>query len=337
MNSTLLIELLTEELPPKALKRLGDTFAAQVAAGLHEAHLTNNADDFVAYASARRLAVTVPNVLAIQPDRQVIKKGPSAAAGMKDGKPTKALEGFARSCGVEPSALKLIHDGKQDVYVYEKMQRGQALENLIDEILAQAVKKLPIPKVMRWGSSEHRFVRPVHALTVLHGDRIVPASVLGLTSDRHTFGHRFLAGEITVSTADDYETQMREEGRVIASFTARRALIENELNKHAARLHAHIATDDDLLDEVCALVEWPVVLQGSFDEAFLRVPQECLILTMQQNQKYFPLLDENSKLINRFLLVSNMEAQDNGAKIVRGNEKVLRARLADAEFFYTQD
>ncbi len=335
---TLLIELLTEELPPKALNVLGNTFAAQVAAGLHEAHLTDTAEDFVAYATPRRLAVAVKNVKAIQDDLQVVKKGPSVVAGMKDGAPSKALEGFARSCGVEISALKTLHDGKQEVFAHEFTQTGKTLAELLNDILAQAVKKLPIPKVMRWGASTHQFVRPVHALSVLHGDTVVAASVLGLSSGQRTQGHRFLsAGDITLTHADQYAAQLREQGKVIASFAERRAMIETQLNQAAAALHAQIAADEGLLDEVTALVEYPVVLQGGFDEAFLQVPQECLILTMQQNQKYFPLLNAEGKLINRFLLVSNMAADDGGQQIIHGNEKVLRARLADAEFFYTQD
>ncbi|MDO5686004.1 MAG: glycine--tRNA ligase subunit beta [Neisseria sp.] len=338
MVKTLLIELLTEELPPKALNLLGNTFAEQVALGLQAADLTDAADDFSAYATPRRLAVAVRDVRAVQPQRTVTKKGPSVAAGMKDGVPTKALEGFARSCGVDIAALETLHDGKQEVFAYTSTQEGQPLEALLGEILAQAVKKLPIPKVMRWGSSTHQFVRPVHALSVLHGEAIVPVSLLGLDAGNRTRGHRFLSqGEIVLRHADDYAAQLRDEGKVVVSFAERKALIEQGLNQAAGKLQASIAADDALLDEVTALVEYPVVLEAGFDEAFLRVPQECLILTMQQNQKYFPLLNPSGKLMNRFLLVSNMAADDGGKQIIHGNEKVLRARLADAEFFYTQD
>ena len=337
MNQTLLIELRTEELPPKALNLLGDSLAASVVEALEKEQLIEGAADYTAYASPRRLAVQVRNVKAVQADRQVVKKGPGVAAGMKDGVPTKALEGFARSCGTDVASLNIIHDGKQDVYAYEYTQQGQPLSALISEILAQAVKKLPIPKVMRWGSSTHTFVRPVHGLMVLHGSDTVPANVLGLDSQNWTLGHRFLSdGQIVLEHADDYAEQLRSTGKVVASFAERKAAIQAGLDEQAGRLNATVAADAALLDEVTALVEWPVVLEAGFEEHFLQVPQECLILTMQQNQKYFPLLDQNGKLINRFLLVSNLEAQD-PSHIIHGNERVLRARLSDAEFFYKQD
>ncbi|WP_107688199.1 glycine--tRNA ligase subunit beta [Neisseria wadsworthii] len=337
MTQTLLIELLTEELPPKALNNLGNSLASSIAEGLEKEQLIEGTAKYTAYASPRRLAVQVKNVKAAQADRLVVKKGPSVAAGMKDGMPTKALEGFARSCGIDIAGLKIDNDGKQDVYAYEFTQQGQPLAALISDILAQAVKKLPIPKVMRWGSSTHTFVRPVHGLVVMHGADTVPASVLGLDSRNHTLGHRFLSsGDIVFPNADSYAEKMRSEGKVIPSFTERKAAIQTALNEQAGRLNATVAADEALLDEVTALVEWPVVLEAQFEEHFLAVPQECLILTMQQNQKYFPLLDQNGKLMNRFLLVSNLQAED-PSHIIHGNERVLRARLADAEFFYKQD
>ena len=337
MTQTLLIELLTEELPPKALNNLGNHFAAAVAEGLEKAQLIQGDVQYTAYASPRRLAVQVSNVKAVQDDQHVVKKGPAVANAMKDGAPTKALEGFARSCGADIGSLKIIHDGKQDVYAHEFTQAGKPLSELLEDIINQAVKKLPIPKVMRWGSSTHTFVRPVHGLVILHGANVVPASVLGLQNGNSTLGHRFLSdGPITIQNADSYAEQMREQGKVIASFATRKAAIQTALNQHAGRLNATVAADEALLDEVSALVEWPVVLEAGFEAHFLEVPQECLILTMQQNQKYFPLLDANGKLMNRFLLVSNLEAAD-PSHIIHGNERVLRARLSDAEFFYKQD
>ncbi|EGZ49372.1 glycine--tRNA ligase subunit beta [Neisseria wadsworthii] len=337
MTQTLLIELLTEELPPKALNNLGNSLAASIVEGLEKEQFIEGAAEYTAYASPRRLAVQVKNVKAAQADRLVVKKGPSVAAGMKDGAPTKALEGFARSCGTDIASLKIDNDGKQDVYAYEFTQQGQPLAALISDILAQAVKKLPIPKVMRWGSSTHTFVRPVHGLVVMHGADTVPASILGLDSRNYTLGHRFLnSGDIVFANADSYAEKMRHEGKVIPSFAERKAAIQTALNEQAGRLNATVAADESLLDEVTALVEWPVVLEAQFEEHFLAVPQECLILTMQQNQKYFPLLDQNGKLMNRFLLVSNLQAED-PSHIIHGNERVLRARLADAEFFYKQD
>ena len=337
MTQTLLIELLTEELPPKALNNLGNHFAAAVAEGLEKAQLVQGDAQYTAYASPRRLAVQVQNVKAVQDDQHVVKKGPAVANAMKDGAPTKALEGFARSCGADIGSLKIVHDGKQDVYAHEFTQAGKPLSELLEDIINQAVKKLPIPKVMRWGSSTHTFVRPVHGLVILHGANVVPASVLGLQSGNSTLGHRFLSdGLITIENADSYAEQMREQGKVIASFAERKNAVQTALNQHAGRLNATVAADEALLDEVTALVEWPVVLEAGFEAHFLEVPQECLILTMQQNQKYFPLLDANGKLMNRFLLVSNLEAAD-PSHIIHGNERVLRARLSDAEFFYKQD
>ena len=337
MTQTLLIELLTEELPPKALNNLGNHFAQSIAEGLEKAQLIDGTTQYTAYASPRRLAVSVANVKPVQADQHVVRKGVSVAAGMKDGMPTKALEGFARSCGVEIGSLKIIHDGKQDVYAHEFTQAGQTLAALLGEIINTAIKKLPIPKVMRWGSSTHTFVRPVHGLVALHGADVVPVNVLGLDSGRQTLGHRFLSqGAIIFAQADDYAKQIAEQGKVIASFAERRAAIKAALDKVSGSLNARVAADDALLDEVTALVEYPVVLQAEFEAHFLAVPQECLILTMQQNQKYFPLLDQNGKLMNRFLLVSNLQTAD-PSHIIHGNERVLRARLSDAEFFYKQD
>ena len=337
MTQTLLIELLTEELPPKALNNLGKHFATAVAEGLEKAQLIQGNVQYTAYASPRRLAVQVSNVKAVQDDQHVVKKGPAVANAMKDGVPTKALEGFARSCGADIGSLKIIHDGKQDVYAHEFTQAGKPLSELLEDIINQAVKKLPIPKVMRWGSSTHTFVRPVHGLVILHGANVVPANVLGLQSGNSTLGHRFLSdGLITIENADSYAEQMREQSKVIASFAERKNAVQTALNQHAGRLNATVAADEALLDEVAALVEWPVVLEAGFEAHFLEVPQECLILTMQQNQKYFPLLDANGRLMNRFLLVSNLEAAD-PSHIIHGNERVLRARLSDAEFFYKQD
>ncbi len=340
MTQTLLIELLTEELPPKALNNLGNHFAAAVAEGLEKAQLVQGDAQYTAYASPRRLAVQVSNVKAVQDDQHVVKKGPAVANAMKDGAPTKALEGFARSCGADIGSLKIIHDGKQDVYAHEFTQAGKPLSELLEDIINQAVKKLPIPKVMRWGSSTHTFVRPVHGLVILHGANVVPANVLGLQSGNTTLGHRFLSdGPITIRNADSYASQLKNEGKVIASFAEREKLITDIITdpkKYTPHLDPWDAAQA-LFGEVAALVEWPVVLEAGFDEAFLyNVPSECLVLTMRQNQKYFPLRGADDRLMNRFLLVSNLEADD-PSHIIHGNERVLRARLSDAEFFYKQD
>ena len=336
-TESLLIELRTEELPPKALNNLGESFAASIIEQLQKDHFIAETADYKVFASPRRLGVLVKNVASMQADQQVVKKGPSVANGMKDGEPTKALMGFARGAGAEVADLKVIHDGKQDVYAYEYTQSGQSLESVMADVLAQAVKKLPIPKVMRWGSSTHTFVRPVHGLVVMLGKTVLNTEVLGLTSQNWTLGHRFMATEpVVFAEAGEYESKMAEKGKVIASFAARRALIDEHLAQAAGKLNATVAADEALRDEVTALVELPVVLEAGFEAHFLNVPQECLILTMQQNQKYFPLLDANGTLMNRFLLVSNIKAQD-PVHVITGNERVLRARLSDAEFFYQTD
>ena len=337
MNAPLLIELRTEELPPKVLNNLGESLAAGIVEGLEKAQLISGVADYEVFASPRRLGVLIQNVKPVQADQRIVKKGPSVAAGMKDGEPTKALQGFARSNQIEISQLSQIDDGKQMVFAYEYTQTGQPLSALLSDILNLAIKKLPIPKVMHWGSSTDTFVRPVHGLVMLHGAETVAGSVLGLSSQNWTLGHRFLSeGRIVFSHAADYAQQLMEQGKVIASFAERRARIKQGLNEAEEELHAQVAYAEGLLDEVTALVEWPVVLQAGFAERFLQVPQECLILTMQQNQKYFPLLNSEGKLINRFLLVSNLQTE-NPVHIIQGNERVLRARLADAEFFYRQD
>lgn len=336
-TETLLIELRTEELPPKALNLLGNSFAANIVEQLQKDQFIGQDAAYKVFASPRRLGVQIQNVTAIQADQQIVKKGPSVANGMKDGEPTKALLGFARGAGADVADLKVVFDGKQDVYAYEYTQSGQTLESVISNVLAQAVKKLPIPKVMRWGSSTFTFVRPVHGLIVMLGAQTLSASVLGLDSQNWTLGHRFLSNDpVTFAHADEYETKIAEQGKVIANFAARRALIDSHLAQAAEKLGATVAADEALRDEVTALVELPVVLEAGFEAHFLNVPQECLILTMQQNQKYFPLLDANGKLMNRFLLVSNLKAQD-PIHIIQGNERVLRARLSDAEFFYQTD
>ncbi|WP_291993874.1 glycine--tRNA ligase subunit beta [Candidatus Accumulibacter sp. ACC003] len=337
MNDTVLIELRTEELPPKSLKLLSEAFAEGVFNALKAQLFT--ADDSVctAFATPRRLALTITGIAARQPDRLLERKGPAVAGALDAaGQPTKALQGFMRSAGVSFEQLHQTADGKGEYFVARRPKEGEEIDAHLAEIVAQALKKLPIPKVMRWGDSEHQFVRPVHGLILLHGERVVAGEVLGLRSARVTLGHRFLStGEIVVGNAADYAEQLAR-GKVIASFAARRAAIAAQLDAAAGQLGARINRADGLLDEVTALVEWPAVYAGEFEAEYLEVPQECLILTMQQNQKYFPLLDASGKLLNKFLIVSNMQVDDPGA-IIQGNERVVRPRLADARFFYNQD
>ena len=333
----LLIELRTEELPPKSLKALSDSFSSAVFAALKEQAFVPADSVCTPYATPRRLALTVSQVAAVQPDRVIEKKGPAVASGLDaSGKPTKALEGFMRSAGVTFEQMQKAGDGKAEYFVARIEKKGESLDAHLSEIIVQALKKLPIQKLMRWGDSEHQFVRPVHSLIVLHGTRIVPCVVLGLNSGNTTRGHRFLSsGEIVINSPDEYAVKLMA-AKVIASIPERRASIAAQLDAKAAELKATINPSDGLLDEVSALVEWPVVYVGEFESEYLEVPQECLILTMQQNQKYFPLLDAERKLLNKFLIVSNMQVDD-PKHIIGGNARVVRPRLSDARFFYNQD
>ena len=337
MSDTVLIELRTEELPPKSLRMLGTVFAETVLAALKAQQFAGDDSVCTPYATPRRLALTVTEVAARQPDRVLEKKGPAVSSGVDaSGRPSKALEGFMRAAGVGFDQLQRRRDGKAEYFVARWAKTGEALDAHLAEIVAQALRKLPIAKLMRWGDSDHQFVRPVHGLILLHGRRIVPGSVLGLSSGRSTLGHRFLSsGDIVIDDAADYSARLLA-GQVIASFDERRATIAAQLAATAGRLGAQIKAADELLDEVTALVEWPAVYVGRFEAEYLDVPQECLILTMQQNQKYFPLLDAGGKLLNSFLIVSNM-AIDDPAHIISGNQRVVRPRLADARFFYDQD
>ncbi len=337
MTTSLLVEVLTEELPPKALRHLGYTFAEALVAHLRAEGFAPADGTFTVYATPRRLGVLVREAAAKSPDRPDLATGPSVKAGLgADGKPTAALLGFARKRGVPVEKLERIHDGKQEVFASREVVPGGPLDAGLDRKVADALRKASSSlRAMRWGDHDEAFVRPVHGLVMLHGDRVVPGRVLGQESGRRTHGHRFLGkGAIEIPRADDYEGLLEREGKVIANFELRARKIRTDLA--AAAGGASIAADDALYDEVTALVEWPAVYEGHFEKAFLEVPQECLMLTMKQNQKYFPLVDGKGKLLNRFLIVSNMEIAHPG-NIVRGNERVLRARLADAKFFYDQD
>lgn len=337
MNSSLLIELRTEELPPKSLKALSESFAQSVFSALKEQAFASPQSTCTPYATPRRLAVLVTDIAERQPQRVIEKKGPAVNSGVDTaGKPTRALEGFMRSAGVTFEQLQKSGDGKADYFVARLEKAGERLDVHLAEMVTQALKKLPIQKVMRWGDSEHQFVRPVHGLIMVHGARVVPGDVLGLASGNATLGHRFMSsGDIMISDPDEYETKLAS-GKVIASFAERRAAIATQLDTRAAELNARLNPAEGLLDEVTSLVEWPAVYVGEFEADYLEVPQECLILTMQQNQKYFPLLDSAGRLLNKFLIVSNMQVDD-PANIISGNARVVRPRLSDARFFYNQD
>lgn len=340
-TATLLVELLTEELPPKALSRLGEVFSAQIHAGLAARKLLTAGDQYQWFATPRRLAIQVPGVLAVAPDATVTEKiMPVAVALDASGQPTQALLKKLEAKGIpvaEVAKFEKRMDGKAEALFYEATVKGVALDEVLAGIVADALKKLPIPKLMRWGDSDHQFVRPVHGLVLLHGNRVVPGEVLGLTSRTITRGHRFLSeGDIAISNADAYADVLKTQGKVVVSFAERKASIAAQLDAKAAELKATINPSEGLLDEVTSLVEWPVVYVGEFESEYLGVPQECLILTMQQNQKYFPLLDASKKLLNKFLIVSNMQVDD-PKHIIGGNARVVRPRLSDARFFFNQD
>ncbi|MEZ5612285.1 MAG: glycine--tRNA ligase subunit beta [Rhodocyclaceae bacterium] len=340
-NATLLVELLTEELPPKALPRLGETFATKIREGLGARDLLLANEGMRWFASPRRLAVTIPAVATRAPAREVTEKlMPVAVALDADGRPTPALLKKMQAKGIPESAVASFErrvDGKAEALFYTSAVDGATLAGVLETVVQEAIKALPIPKVMRWGDGDATFVRPVHLLTMLHGGEVVPGRVLDLDSGRLTRGHRFMSrGEIEIASADAYEPTLMAEGKVIAHFGDRRADIETQLIEAATRENASLGEYADLLDEVTALVEHPTVYVGEFEAEFLAVPQECLILTMRANQKYFPLFDANGKLLSRFLIVSNMRVAD-PANIITGNQRVVRPRLSDARFFFEQD
>lgn len=348
MNQNLLVELFVEELPPKALKKLGESFAGVLADSLKAQGLAAADAAVTSYASPRRLAVQVANVAARAADKPVSQKLMPVAVGLDaNGAATPALLKKLASLGADESAvagLKRVGEGKAETLMFDSVQPGVALAAGLQKALEETLAKLPIPKVMGYqladGWSTVSFVRPAHRLVALHGAEVVDISVLGLKSGRETLGHRFEAAKAVVSIthADSYAAQLRDEGAVIASFAERRAEIVRQLAAAAAKVGggARAIEDEALLDEVTALVERPNVVIGQFETEFLAVPQECLILTMKANQKYFPLLDAAGKLTNKFLIVSNITPADASA-VIQGNERVVRPRLADAKFFFDQD
>jgi len=329
MAETVLVELLTEELPPKSLRALSEAFGAGLASGLTKNGLAAQQDARV-FATPRRLAVMVSGVAASGGDRTAEVAGPSVSA------PAQAVAGFAKKHGVSVESLGRRAGAKSEVYVARVKIAGQQLDAVLAPLVEEALKSLPIPKLMRWGSADTQFVRPVHGLVMLHGERVVPGTVLGLSSSNRTRGHRFMShGEIALEQAGRYEEAL-ERAMVLASFAKRREAIARQLGAEAQRRQATLGDHEDLLDEVTALVEYPHVYAGAFDPAFLQVPAECLILTLRKNQKYFPLFDARGKLLPAFLIVSNMKVAD-PRNIVGGNERVVRPRLEDARFFYDQD
>jgi len=346
MTQNLLVELLVEELPPKSLKQLGHSFAQLLTASLKAQGLITKDATITSYATPRRLAVHISNVAAQAADKAVTQKLMPVAVGLDaQGAPAPPLLKKLASLGADTSIvpqLKRALDGKTETLFLDALVKGAPLIDGLQKALQETINQLPIPKVMTYqladGWSSVNFVRPAHGLVALHGEDIVPVNILGLQAGRKTQGHRFEAkiNPIELRNADNYVQQLNTEGAVIASFAERRDEIARQLTSAAAQEHLILIGDDALLDEVTALVEHPNVLAGRFDTEFLQVPQECLILTMKANQKYFPLLDAQGKLANKFLLVSNIQPAD-PTQVIAGNERVVRSRLADAKFFFEQD
>ncbi|MEI7614049.1 MAG: glycine--tRNA ligase subunit beta [Betaproteobacteria bacterium] len=342
----LLVELFVEELPPKALKKLGEVFASTLANSLVQSGLATSTATVTAYASPRRLAAHVTAVSALAADKPVVQKLMPVAVGLDaSGNATPALLKKLAALGAGVScvpSLRRENDGKAEVLFYDSLAKGATLAEGLQKALEAALAALPIPKVMTYqladGWSSVNFVRPAHGLVALHGSEVVNISVLGLQAGNTTHGHRFEAriDPVVITDADSYADKLKDDGAVIASFAERRAEIARQLAIAASQAGAQPIDDDALLDEVTALVERPNVLTGQFEQEFLAVPQECLILTMKANQKYFPLLDGNGKLTNKFLVVSNITPDDPSA-VIGGNERVVRPRLADAKFFFDQD
>lgn len=335
-QENLLIELGTEELPPKSLRKLAESFASNVEAELNKAELSFDSVRWLA--SPRRLALIVANLSDSQADKIVEKRGPAVNVAFDaEGQATKAAQGWARSNGISVEQAERLITDKGEWLLFKSEVKGLSVSQLIPEIAASALAKLPIPKPMRWGSASTQFIRPVHTVTMLFGARLIPGELLGVESDRLIRGHRFLGeAELIIDHADQYETLLDDSGKVIVDYERRKAIIRDQVEALAAHENGVAAIDEGLLEEVTALVEWPVTLVGSFEEKFLAVPSEALIYTMKDNQKYFPVLDKDGKLLPRFIFVSNIVSRD-PAQVIGGNEKVIRPRLADAEFFFETD
>ena len=324
-----LVELGTEELPPKALKTLSDAFTQGITSGLKEAGVSFT---YVkSFASPRRLAVLISALDEKQADRDIERRGPSVKA------PEKAVEGFARSCGVTADQLETITTDKGDYFNFRNTEEGKATALLLPTLVENSLNKLPIPKRMRWGASRVEFVRPVHWLVMLLGDDVIDCEILGLTSGRKTRGHRFhYNNEIELITPAEYQARLNEPGMVVADYEARKEMIREQVIAEGQKLNATAQIDEDLLDEVASLNEWPVALTGRFEERFLDVPAAALISSMKEHQKYFHHLDSEGNLLPNFTTICNIVSND-PQQVIEGNEKVIRPRLSDAAFFFETD
>lgn len=331
-----LVEIGTEELPPKALKTLATSFADNVEAELNQAGLSFDKIEW--FAAPRRLAVKVLNLATQQPSKEIEKRGPAVSAAFDaEGKPTKAAEGWARGCGITVEQAERIATDKGEWLVHRAKIEGQPTKNLLNDIVANALAKLPIPKPMRWADKTVQFIRPVHTVTMLLGGELIEGEILGVASARTIRGHRFLGEkEFEIQHADQYPQLLREKGSVVADFNERKAEILAKSQAKATALGGVADIEESLLEEVTSLVEYPNVLAAKFEERFLAVPAEALVYTMKGDQKYFPIYDKNGKLLPHFIFVSNINPEDPTA-IIEGNEKVVRPRLTDAEFFFKTD
>lgn len=335
-NKDLLLELGTEELPPRALKGLAQSFCNGIAKGLDDAGLKY--DEIKTYATPRRLAVLVKNLATTQPDKSVERRGPALQAAFDDeGCPTKAAIGFAGSCGVEVEQLSKLETGKGAWLAYTIEERGKTAQELIPGIFQNALDKLPIPKRMHWGDLDAMFVRPVHWAVILFGKEVLQAKILSVMSSNKTRGHRFHHPQsITLNSASDYENILEQQGMVIADFDKRKKVIEQQILDIAVLAEGSAVVDPELLDEVTSMIEWPKAIIGEFEKHFLDVPAEALISAMKKHQKYFHLVDKDNKLMANFITISNIDSLD-PKQIKEGNERVIRPRLSDASFFWTQD
>jgi len=335
-TESFLVEIGTEELPPKALKTLSSAFASGIEQGLKEAEITYGKVNV--YAAPRRLAVVIDEVQTVQADKIIERKGPAKKAGFDaDGNPTKALQGFARGCGATVDDLIEIETDKGTWMAYNLEKKGVPVEQLLPDIVAQSLAKLPIPKRMRWGSSDIEFVRPVHWVLMLLGNKVVPATILGHEASNTTKGHRFHApSKRVIAHPNEYVSVLKEQGYVLVDFAERSQRIQQQVTDAAQKAGGIAVISDALLEEVTALNEWPVAVVGDFDERFLSVPSEALISAMAGHQKYFHMQDGNGQLMAKFITVSNIESS-NPASVKFGNERVIRPRLADANFFWDQD
>lgn len=335
-QQTFLVEIGTEELPPKALRSLAESFAANFTAELDGADIAHGAVTW--FAAPRRLALKVADLAASQPDREVEKRGPAIAQAFgADGQPTKAAEGWARGCGITVDQAERLTTDKGEWLLHRAQMKGQAVSELLVDMVSRSLAKLPIPKLMRWADKDTQFVRPVHTVTLLLGSDVIDGEILGIKSDRTIRGHRFMGEpEFTIDNAEQYPAILRERGKVMADYEERKAVIKAGAEKAAQALGGKADLTESLLEEVASLVEWPVVLTAKFEEKFLEVPSEALVYTMKGDQKYFPVYDNAGNLMPNFIFVANIESSD-PQQIISGNEKVVRPRLADAEFFFKTD